>query len=316
MLFLAPIHGYTDYIFRNAYVRHFGGIDIAVTPFVSLVQGKRVKLTHLRDLLPQHNQLLPTIPQLMGNEAGQFVVMANDLYQMGYTSVNWNLGCPIHAIARKRRGSGLLPHPGTIEKIIEKVLQKSRVKLSVKVRLGYSDENEIDRLIPVLNHFPLEYIMIHPRIGTQQYDGTVRLDKLKEITGSLRWPVVYSGDINSVQNYNNLVKQFPEILHVMLGRGLLKNLFLPSEIKGSAPHGEVIKKSVLYNFIADLTSGLELKMARERNILNKSKEYWFNFSNMFVESTAIFERIKVIDNLAGLKKSIEEVFQKEPLKNQ
>lgn len=64
MLYLAPLHGYTNYIFRNVYSRFFDCIDLAVSPFVTLVDGRRVKHTHLKDVLPENNLGMKIIPQI------------------------------------------------------------------------------------------------------------------------------------------------------------------------------------------------------------------------------------------------------------
>jgi len=45
ILWLAPMLGFTEYHFRNTYSRHFSGIDAAVMPFVTLVEGEMLKLT-------------------------------------------------------------------------------------------------------------------------------------------------------------------------------------------------------------------------------------------------------------------------------
>ena len=314
MIFLAPLHGYTDYVFRNAYTHHFGGIDKAVTPFVSLVKGKKVKLTHLADLLPEKNRSVPTIPQVIGNDAEQFIVMANKLYELGYKSINWNLGCPVRTIARKKRGSGLLPHPEMIEDILGKILPVIKQHISVKIRMGYSNENEIDRIIPVLNHFPLEYVMIHPRIGFQMYEGALKLDKLKACYDKINAPVVFSGDINTVEDYRKIIHNFPEIKHHMIGRGLLQNLFLANKISKSAKKCQENKRKILSHFIHELTQGLEQRMARERNVLNKSKEYWFSFKEMFLNSESVFNRIKTINDLSEFKNKIDEILNYEKLK--
>jgi hypothetical protein len=34
ILYLAPLRGFTEYIYRNAFARHFSGFDIAMAPFI------------------------------------------------------------------------------------------------------------------------------------------------------------------------------------------------------------------------------------------------------------------------------------------
>jgi tRNA-dihydrouridine synthase len=135
-LILAPLRGFTDAVFRNAFQRHFQGVEMAVAPFVTTVNGTRIKSSHLRDLAPAKNRALPVVPQILGNDADTFICLARTLLDLGYTEINWNLGCPYPMVAKKMRGSGLLPHPDTIERILEKALNGFTGKLSIKTRLG------------------------------------------------------------------------------------------------------------------------------------------------------------------------------------
>ena len=84
MIYLAPLHGYTDYIFRNVYVQYFNGIDIAISPFVSLTHGTKVNPRKVKDLLPENNTLMPVIPQILGNDSQLFIQMSDFLYNWGY----------------------------------------------------------------------------------------------------------------------------------------------------------------------------------------------------------------------------------------
>ncbi len=313
MLFLAPLHGYTDYVFRNAYAKHFKGIDYAITPFVSLVIGKRVKHAHLRDVLPENNHGMKLIPQVLGTDPDQFIIMAEDLHKLGYESVNWNLGCPIRAIARKKRGSGLLPYPDLIREILERILPQLPVKLSIKTRLGYEAVCEIDKLMPVYNSFPLEYLIIHPRIGTQMYEGRVNLKKFRSCLSVSTNPVIYNGDIYDVEKFEELKKQFASVQGWMLGRGALENLFLPEMIRGQFhyPTQEIREKIICFHH--DLMSGLENRMKREKNVLNKSKEYWGHFQKMFCRGDEIFDELKITQSVKEYRRKADWILENDIL---
>ncbi|MBU2651916.1 MAG: tRNA-dihydrouridine synthase family protein [Bacteroidetes bacterium] len=304
MLFLAPIQGFTEHRFRNAFHRHFGGIDLAIAPFVTLVKGKRVHPNHFRDLLPENNIGMNVIPQVIGNDPELFIMMARDLSDLGYKSINWNLGCPKEQVARKQRGSGLLPHPEKIDAILEKIIPAIPVTLSVKTRLGYSNPDEIDRLIPVFNRYPLDYVVIHPRTGIQMYEGDLHLHKMGSCLQSIRHPLIYSGDIYSKVDYLHRKKEYREISDWMLGRGLLANLFLAEEIAGIPTGTETEKKGRFKRFHDDLFRSMESSGARERHFTNKIKEYWKFFSRMFENPSDMFDRLKVMQTKKNLYQQI------------
>lgn len=307
MLYLAPLHGYTDYYFRNAFARHFSGIDIAITPFVPLVTGRKVNHNHIKDLWPENNTLMPVIPQVIGNDPDQFIMMARHLFDMGYESINWNLGCPMRYIARKKRGSGLLPYPEIIQETLEKVLPNIQNKFSVKVRLGYHDISETDKLIPIFNQYNFEFIVIHPRIGIQMYDGEIYLDKFKYCLTELNHKIIYNGDINSPGDLYKLQKLFPELESWMLGRGVLKNLFLPQEIKSGTSLSAKEKLEIFKNFHEELFREIPKRIVKEKSYVNKLKEYWGNFAEMFEGGDKMLKQIRLSRNAKEIEEVIREL---------
>ena len=192
---LAPLKGITDALFRNTFAEFFDGVDWAVTPFLSTTSGPRVKTSHLKDVLPENNRRLPVVPQVMSKRAENFLPLAMALRDLGYDTVNWNLGCPYPMVAKKGRGSGLLSNPEAIERFLDRVLASMPHKLSIKMRLGRHREDEIFQLLPILNRYPLKEVIIHPRTGVQMYNGVPNLDVFEKCLTLCRHPVIYNGDI-------------------------------------------------------------------------------------------------------------------------
>lgn len=230
-LILAPMRGITTMHYRKAFVRHFGGLDAEMAPFITTVPAEKVNPKLLRDVLPENNSGLPLIPQLLGKDAGEFVKLAKALHDLGYGEVNWNLGCPHKPVRNKGRGSGLLPHPERVDALLDRICAESPCQVSVKVRLGVSDPSELMNLIPVLNRYPLSEVIIHPRTAEQMYEGEVDLDAFAECHKLIGHPVCYNGDINSLEFFQTLEARLPTIGNWMLGRGLLANPFLCEQIK-------------------------------------------------------------------------------------
>jgi tRNA-dihydrouridine synthase len=99
------MEGLTRYIFRNAQHDIFGGIDKYFSPFISANQSTRLKTRELNDILPENNQGLVLVPQLLTNNAGDFVSTARRIKLMGYDEINLNLGCPYGTVVAKNKGS-------------------------------------------------------------------------------------------------------------------------------------------------------------------------------------------------------------------
>lgn len=102
--YFAPMEGITGYIFRNAHHACFPSVDRYYTPFISPNQNRPMSPKEKRDVLPENNRNIPLIPQILTNNATQFLQAAKVLADMGYEEVNLNLGCPSATVVNKREG--------------------------------------------------------------------------------------------------------------------------------------------------------------------------------------------------------------------
>lgn len=290
MIILAPLHGYTDFIFRNVYARHFSGIDMAVSPFISLTHGDKINPRKAKDVLQANNHSIPVIPQILGNEPELFIQMCDFLYDWGYVEVNWNLGCPVKNIANKKRGSGMLPYPELLKSILEKIIPNIKQEISIKLRLGFFHTDEIYKIIPVLNDFPIKNITIHPRIGTQMYEGEIHHSVLQDILPMIHHEVIYNGDIVDLESFELVKQKYPTINKWMIGRGVYYNPWLPMEIKNNQKVNKQNQAEILNAFFLDLY--LELSIHKtEHSCVNKIKDLWQLFSVMFENKDEVLTQI-------------------------
>ena len=273
MLILAPMQGLTELMFRKVYHNCFpGALDLAISPFLSLTHGNLADAwKKIDDVLPEANQdSIPVIPQILGKEPVEFVELANRLHEIGYTEVNWNIGCPMRRVTAKHRGSGILPYPDEVRSILDYIMPRLRPALSVKMRLGLHSPDEIFNLIPILNDYPLLNITIHPRTGKQQYSGQVDLDTFEQTLPLLKHQVIYNGDLCTVADFRRLRQRFPKIQHYMIGRGILYDPLLPLKIKNNHPAD--LKATLL--FVTALSDAINQLPIREESRMRKTKEYW------------------------------------------
>ena len=279
MLILAPMQGLTELLFRKVYNDCFpGAFDLAVSPFLSLTHGNlKDALKKVSDVLPEANVgSIPVVPQILGHEVPEFVELANRLFELGYSEVNWNIGCPMRRVAGKHRGSGILPYPDEVHQVLEGVVPNIRPQLSVKMRLGYNSPDEIFRLIPILNDYPLKSITLHPRTGRQQYSGVPDMESFAKVYPLINHPVIYNGDICSVADYNRIRTTYPAITDVMIGRGALYNPFLPLQIKQMpcSPQQKAM-------FVDSLIQAILARPIPQASKVRKIKEYWCLVSKAF-----------------------------------
>lgn len=283
-LYLAPLRGLTDAGFRNIFFHHFAGYDAAVAPFINPQQNAGYDDKMLRDVLPVNNRDVNIVPQLLHTDPGQFMILAERLAAMGYEHINWNLGCPAPMVARKQRGSGLLPHPDRIIGLLDELLPKLPCTLSIKTRLGYNTTNELITLLPRLEMYPLREIMIHTRLGKQLYRGKTDPATFVSCLALTRHKLVYNGDINSQADYNELKSELPTVHSWMMGRGAVGNPFLAEEIKSIRKDGNATRTRRLRAFHDELYEHYSAELSGPGHILGKLKQFWTYFIASFPES--------------------------------
>lgn len=247
-----------------------------MSPFLPVQPAGRFRPKVWQDIAPEHNTALPLIPQLMGNQPDQFVDTLTVLHeQFGYERFNVNIGCPSSPVVRHTRGCGLMPHPEAVERIVAEVTSKTPFRLSLKMRLGLHSAEEGREVLRRLNDYPLDFLVIHPRLGDDLYEGTPHWDLFEEFCGMTRHKVVYSGDVFSKAEYQTLSERFPRVETWMLGRGMLRNPFLAEEIKNQEV-GD--KKSRFLVFYQDLAESL-LPLRGENGTLANLKELWHYYAS-------------------------------------
>ena len=92
--YLAPMEGITGYIYRNALYSCYNNIDKYFTPFIMPNRNRCFNSRELKDVLPENNRGMYTVPQILSNNAEDFVKTALELQSMGYEEVNLNLVLP------------------------------------------------------------------------------------------------------------------------------------------------------------------------------------------------------------------------------
>ena len=219
-LAFAPLQGYTDCVYRQAHCEAAGRVDEYYTPFVRLEDGEP-RRKDLRDIDAERNHGVPTVPQVIARDREEFARLCDAVQTAGFRRVDLNMGCPFPMQVKAGRGSGLLADVERVAAIGEEMRQRREVRFSVKMRLGQEEEEECLRLVPILNEMPLEHVTMHPRLGKQQYKGVPDREAFGRFVEACRQPVVYNGDLLSAEDVSAVMRRWPTLKGVMMGRGLL-----------------------------------------------------------------------------------------------
>ncbi|MEG2574287.1 MAG: tRNA-dihydrouridine synthase family protein, partial [Bacteroides sp.] len=270
----APLQGYTDAAYRNAHELVFGNIDTYYTPFVRLEKGDRFRVRELRDVEQENNKVSHLVPQLIGGTPDEFRKIATMFIDKGHTEADINLGCPFPMLARRHKGAGILPYPDEVKSLLAVTQEFPQLKFSVKLRLGWESAEECLALLPMLNDIPLRHITLHARLGKQQYTGETDLEAFDAFYQSCRHPLLFNGDLLTSQNIRDITTRFPNLIGVMIGRGLLMNPALATEYSIGKPFTSEEMLAKLRSFHSMLLDHYREHLQGDAQLLCKMKTLW------------------------------------------
>lgn len=300
--YLAPMEGITGYVFRNAYYKCFGDIDCYFTPFIG---NKKMSARERRDILPENNEALPLIPQILTNRAEDFLLISGELERLGYDTVNLNLGCPSGTVTARGRGAGFLGHPLELDAFLYEIFDKCPLKISIKTRIGVSSSDEWERLLNIYKKYPISELIIHPRLQTDFYKSNPNLQAYALAQDCLDISLCYNGDIVSVTSYQEFVNMFPDTTSIMIGRGILRKPWLVGQIREK--QAILATRKSLIAFHDELVAGYEKEMSGERDVLFRLKELWSYLGDGFVDAGKLLKKIKKSSSLAEYRAAADEI---------
>lgn len=307
-LLSSPLQGFTDFRFRNAFQKYFGGIDTFYAPYIRLDGKLIIKSSYQRDLKPEHNTTLEVIPQVMTNDADEFLFVVNYIKSLGYKELNWNLGCPYPMVTKRGMGSGLICDAPKIDHILKRVHNETDIVVSMKMRMGYENPEEILDVFPVLDKYPIKNIAIHARIGKQLYKGGVNLEAFQRCIENTSHKLYYNGDITSVTKFREMQERFPSIDHFMIGRGLIADPFLPSMIKNNTLEHPTNRWQIFKKFHDTIYQDYDAALSGPTPIKMKMLGFWDYFSQSFENPQKTYKKIKKAGNQKAYEQAIKEIF--------
>ncbi|MGC1514510.1 MAG: tRNA-dihydrouridine synthase family protein [Maribacter sp.] len=310
-LLSSPLQGFTDFRFRNAFQQYFGGIDTFYAPYIKLNGKLVIKNSYQRDLQLENNTTLEVIPQVMTNDADEFLFAVKYVQSLGYTEMNWNLGCPYPMVTKRGMGSGLICNPDKINEILHRAHLETDIIVSMNMRMGYEHAQEILEVFPMLDTYPLKNIAIHARIGKQLYKGPVDLEAFQKCVESTKHKLYYNGDITTVAKFKVMRERFPSIDHFMIGRGLIADPFLPNMIKNDTTEYPKDRWKIFSDFHDTIYQQYDEALSGPTPIKMKMQGFWEFFSQSFSNPQKTFKKIKKANNPKAYQQAVREILNGE-----
>jgi tRNA-dihydrouridine synthase C len=226
----------------------------------------------------------------MGSDPELMADMAREVVKRGAPRVDLNCGCPSNTVTGKGAGSSLLKEPDHLYRVAKAMVEAVSVPVTAKLRSGFEDTTLFKENLLAAQESGIKFLTLHPRTKVDGYGPPARWDLIAEAKQLLTIPVVGNGDILTVQDALNMLKQ-TSCDALMIGRGGVTNPFIFHEIK--AHFSEVAfepcwEKFLL--FIHTFVDNISPEMT-DRGKLSKLKQL---FGFLFKGNAWLLEQRKVV----------------------
>ena len=292
--YMAPLESVTTWIYRQAHAKIYGRLDKYFIPFLEPHEKRDFKTRELQEILPEHNENIYVVPQILTNRSEGFIKLAKALKDWGYEEINLNLGCPSKTVVTKGKGSGFLAKPEELERFLTEIFDalSGEVKISVKTRIGKEDPEEFPVLLKLFNKYPMEELIIHPRVQKDGYGNVPRLELYELAEKQSVNPLCYNGDIYTREQIRNFAERFPGTERLMFGRGFLRDPGLLYN-EGKDPKDIFEKFWAFHDLVYE---GYQERNMGDRNVLFKMKELWSYQVYQFSEPERLFKTFKKVQD--------------------
>ena len=223
-MILAPLRGVTIRCFRETFAEEIraAGFTEAVTPFIAAMKGyDPLKDRELVGAAAEdRGSTVKVTPQFIGKDSEALRDCLEKVKAAGYDTADLNCGCPFPMVRNKGRGSGILRTPDVLRAMLEVGCETMGPgKFSMKTRLGVDRTDELLKLMPMINEFPLRFLTVHARTARQMYEGSCDWKAAEAIENSAKVPVVRNGDLACIG-----ASEHRSIRPVMVGRSFIREL--------------------------------------------------------------------------------------------
>lgn len=199
----------------------------------------------------------------------------------------------------------MLADPDSLDRFLDAIFRNTPLPISVKTRVGMTDEQEFPQLLDILNQYPIRELTVHPRVRKDFYKTPIRKDAFLYALEHSANPLCYNGDVCSTADIALIAENCPQIRSVMIGRGLIGDpgMLVPGGTTASAMEA----------FHNDLLEQYTITFNSARNAMFRLKENWRHMSCRFDGGHKLFKRLRKTTDLQEFRSITTEIFRTLPL---
>ena len=226
-IFLAPMAGVTDSAFRIIVRELAGEKNLLMFSEMVSVNGLHYKNEKTFEMLKTAEDERPVAIQIFGSDPKICAEAAKVVEDSGQAAVlDFNLGCPAPKITKNGEGSALMKNPELVEKILSAVRKNISIPFSVKIRLGFDEENlNAVEIAKIAESSGVDFIAVHGRTRQQFYSGAANWTEIAKVKAAVKIPVIANGDVRDFETFDKIL-QVTKADGVMIGRACQGNPWL------------------------------------------------------------------------------------------
>lgn len=225
---LAPMQNVTDRAFMEV-IAHYGAPDYFVTEYFSVYPHSRLDPAILSSIT-DNSTGRPVFAQLLGNDPGDFVRMAEYLMQHPVAGIDLNLGCPAPKVYKRNAGGGLLRNLDLVYEVVTAMRAAIGGLFSVKCRLGFDSPDPFEPVVEMLAGVGIDFLTVHGRTVRQMYRGGVDYGRIGWAVQKMPCPVFANGNISSAEKGAAVLAE-TGCHGLMVGRAAIRNPWIFRQLR-------------------------------------------------------------------------------------
>lgn len=275
-LFFAPMEGITDEAFRKVILKLYPEWDYLACDFLRVPSAGRYPNKHLIKHFGKELFEIPwiqdkTMFQILTSHRAFTVEMVKQVEELQIPWMDMNIGCPSPTVCKNRGGSFLLTDLDSLRGLVRSVRQNYTGRFTAKIRIGYSDTNNFEDSIRMLNDEGVEMITVHGRTRDDMYKAPARWSFIERAVKLSQVPIIGNGDVWNTTDIDRMMKE-TGCHGVMVARGALKAPWIAQDYRRGyfePSREETFQK--IKSFFADYRELLESENISVRGLLKQSK---------------------------------------------
>jgi tRNA-dihydrouridine synthase B len=283
---LAPMQDVTDLPFMRA-IATYGSPDYFFTEYFRVYANSRPERYILRSIT-ENTTGRPIFAQLIGESIPDLVRSAQELSRYAIAGIDLNMGCPAPRIYRKNVGGGLLRDPEKIDEILGALRSAIALPFTVKMRIGFEDTANFDRILDLINKHEIDLLSLHGRTVKEMYRSEVHYDQIAHAVRRVKCPVLGNGNVTSAASAIAILKE-TGAAGVMVGRSAIRNPWIFHQIR-QALSGQpvaIVTLAEVRAYIDRLHNTVTAPSIPERSRVDNMKKY-LNFIGQGVDAAGAF----------------------------